>query len=70
MGKSPENPGTRISHYGLNIVFLNLRGECHLRLGNTTEALSAWEKSLEINPSQADVQKAADSLRKKEPKAQ
>jgi GWxTD domain-containing protein len=55
-----------ISRYGLNSVFLNLRGECYLRLGNSTEALKAWEKSLEINPSQPDVQKAVDSLRKKD----
>jgi hypothetical protein len=55
-----------ITRYGLNTVFLNLRGECYLRLGNTAEALRAWEKSLEINPSQPDVQKAVDSLRKKE----
>jgi GWxTD domain-containing protein len=58
-----------ISHHGLNTVFLNLRGECYLRLGNRAEALRAWEKSLEINPAQPDVQKAVDSLHKKEPKA-
>jgi GWxTD domain-containing protein len=57
-----------ISRYGLNSVFLNLRGECYLRLGNRAEALKAWEKSLEINPSQPDVQKAVDSLQKKSPK--
>jgi len=57
-----------ISHYGLNTVFLNLRGECYLRLGNTAEALRAWEKSLEINPAQPDVQKVVESLQKKEPK--
>jgi GWxTD domain-containing protein len=57
-----------ISHYGLNTVFLNLSGECYLRLGNRAEALRAWEKSLEINPTQPDVQKAVESLQKKEPK--
>jgi GWxTD domain-containing protein len=58
-----------ISHYGLNTVFLNLRGECYLRLGDRAEALRAWEKSLELNPAQPDVQKAVESLQKKEPKA-
>jgi len=55
-----------ISHYGLNTVFLNLRGECYLRLGNTAEALRAWEKSLEINPSQPDVQEAVNALKQKD----
>lgn len=55
-----------ISNYGLNTILLNLRGECYLRLGDRVEALRAWEKSLEINPAQPDVQKAIDSLRKKE----
>ncbi len=56
------------SHFGLNTVFLNLRGECYLRLGNRSEAMRAWEKSLEINPSQPEVQKAIDALKKKERK--
>jgi len=55
-----------ISHYGLNTFFLNLRGECYLRLGNKTEALRAWEKSLEFNPAQPDVQKAVNALRQKD----
>jgi GWxTD domain-containing protein len=55
-----------ISHYGLNTGFLNLRGECYLKLGNRAEALRALEKSLELNPAQPDVQKAVDSLRQKD----
>jgi len=55
-----------ISHYGLNTGFLNLRGECYLRLGNKAEALRAWEKSLELNPAQPDVQKAVNALKQKE----
>ena len=55
-----------ISHYGLNTGFLNLRGECYLRLGNKNEALRAWEKSLELNPAQPDVQKAVNALKQKE----
>jgi hypothetical protein len=56
-----------ISHYGLNTGFLNLRGDCHLRLGNRTEALRALEKSLELNPAQPDVQKAVSALKQKDP---
>jgi len=55
-----------ISHYGLNPFFLNLRGECYLRLGNKSEALRAWEKSLELNPAQPDVQKAVNALKQKD----
>jgi GWxTD domain-containing protein len=55
-----------ISHYGLNTILLNLRGECYLRLGNKTEALRAWEKSLELNPAQPDVQRAVNALKQKD----
>jgi tetratricopeptide (TPR) repeat protein len=55
-----------ITHYGLNTGFLNLRGECYLKLGNRTEALRALEKSLELNPSQPDIKKAVDSLKQKD----
>jgi tetratricopeptide (TPR) repeat protein len=54
-----------ISHYGLNTGFLNLRGDCHLKLGNRTEALLALEKSLELNPAQPEIQKAVDALKEK-----
>jgi len=53
-----------ISHYGLNTGFLNLRGDCHLKMGNVTEALLALEKSLELNPAQPEIQKAVDALKK------
>jgi GWxTD domain-containing protein len=55
-----------ITHYGLNTAFLNLRGDCYMRLGNKTEALRALEKSLEINPAQPDVQKAVAALKSKD----
>jgi GWxTD domain-containing protein len=54
-----------ITHYGLNTGFLNLRGDCYLRLGNKAEALAALEKSLELNPNQPDVQKVVNSLKQK-----
>jgi GWxTD domain-containing protein len=55
-----------LSHYGLNTVFLNLSGDCHLRLGNKDQARRAWEKSLELNPAQPDVQKAVEALHQKD----
>ncbi|MEW5899865.1 MAG: GWxTD domain-containing protein [Acidobacteriota bacterium] len=52
-----------ISHHGLSIGFLNLLGECHLRLGNKAKALQAWEKSLELNPGQPEVERAVKALK-------
>jgi GWxTD domain-containing protein len=52
-----------INHYGVNTSILNLLGESYLRLGKTEEARQAWNKSLEINPRQPQVQKAIESLK-------
>lgn len=54
-----------ISHYGLNIVLLNALGECYFRLGIPDEALAAWEKSLEINPDQPEIQRTVRALKQK-----
>jgi tetratricopeptide (TPR) repeat protein len=55
-----------ISHYGLNPTLLNIIGECYFQLGNTEEALAAWEKSLEINPNQPQIRKNVEDLKKNE----
>ncbi len=54
-----------ISHYGLNIHLLNSIGECHFRLGETNEALAAFEKSLEISPDQPQIKKIVEALKEK-----
>ena len=54
-----------ISHFGLNTNLLNAVGECHLQLGKPKEALTAWQKSLQINPDQPDIKKKADDLKEK-----
>jgi GWxTD domain-containing protein len=54
-----------ISHYGLNIYLLNSIGECHFRLGETDEALAAWQKSLELNPDQPQLKKIVEALKEK-----
>jgi len=54
-----------LSHYGLNSNLLNSIGECYYRLGIWDEALAAWEKSLEINPQQPDVEEKVKILKKK-----
>ncbi len=75
MGKSYQNSGElskavdifdkSISHYGLNINLLNSLGECYFQLGNSEEALAAWEKSLEINPNQPKIKKNVNALKGK-----
>jgi len=53
-----------LKHQGTNLNILNAIGECHYRLGNTAEALVAWEKSLEINPQQEEIRNLVQSLKK------
>jgi len=54
-----------ISHYGLNINLLNSIGECYFQVGNAEEALAAWEKSLEIDSEQPEIQKGVKLLKQK-----
>lgn len=75
MGKAYQNMGKldkaleifdkAITDYGLNIFILNSIGECYFQLGNTQEALAAWEKSLEISPDQPQIKKSVDTLKEK-----
>lgn len=53
-----------ISHFGINMYLLNSLGECYYRLGSADEALAAWEKSLEINPSQPEIKKKVKAIKK------
>jgi GWxTD domain-containing protein len=54
-----------LSQYGINANLLNSIGECYYYLGIWDEALAAWEKSLEINNDQPDVEEKVKSLKKK-----
>jgi GWxTD domain-containing protein len=54
-----------MTHYGVNSNILNLLGHCYNQMGKTEEALQAWQKSLEINPQQPQVQQAVKSLKEK-----
>lgn len=50
------------SHFGANVPLLNSLGECHLKLGQKEEAISAWKKSLELNPQQPKLKAKIDAL--------
>lgn len=54
-----------VDHYGINAVLLNSIGECYEGMGRTAEALSAYEKSLELSPDQPQVRKRVEALRKR-----
>jgi GWxTD domain-containing protein len=53
-----------LSQYGINSNLLNSIGECYYRLGIWDEALAAWEKSLEINPNQPEIEKRVKAIKK------
>jgi tetratricopeptide (TPR) repeat protein len=44
---------------------LNAIGDCYSQLGNIAEALFAYEKSLELNPSQEKIKALVKSLKEK-----
>jgi GWxTD domain-containing protein len=53
-----------LAYFGTNIQILNSVGECYNRLGNTGEALAAWEKSLELDPKQEELRRRVESIKK------
>jgi GWxTD domain-containing protein len=54
-----------LGHFGMNIQVLNGIGHSETALGNTAGALYAFEKSLELNPKQDDLQALVKSLKEK-----
>jgi len=63
-GKAVDIYDRAISHFGIDVNLLNPLGECYFRLGSADEALAAWEKSLEVNPNQPEIQKIINDLKK------
>jgi GWxTD domain-containing protein len=55
-----------LDYFGTNIQILNSVGECYLQLGNREEALTAWTRSLELNPNQDDLREKVESLKNKD----
>jgi len=52
-----------LTQKGNVVEILNSIGICYLELGNTEEALRAWDKSLEINPNQSAIRNAINKLK-------
>lgn len=64
-GRAIELLDKAVAHYGVNALLLNSTGECYAGLGKTKEALMVFEKSLELSPDQAEIQKRVAELKKK-----
>jgi len=54
-----------LAHFGANLNVLNAVGECYLQLGNTAEALAAWERSLKIEPNQPKLKERIEEIKQK-----
>jgi len=53
-----------LTNFGTHLEILNSLGECYFQTGKTDEALKAWEKSLELDPSQDELQNKVSDLKK------
>jgi len=54
-----------LAHFGTNINVLNAIGECYYQLGDMEEALYAWERSLQIEPSQTGIKDRVKAIKEK-----
>jgi GWxTD domain-containing protein len=53
-----------LDRFGAKLAILNALGECALKMGDRDTALAAWSRSLQINPDQEEIRRAADSIRR------
>lgn len=56
---------TFMQHEGVNYEILNAVGQCYSGIGQTEEAVRAWERSLEIYPDQPEIRKILENLKQK-----
>lgn len=54
-----------LSAFGTNLPVLNAIGDCYVKTGDLAGAISVWKKSLELNPSQADLKKKLAEIQNK-----
>ncbi len=51
-----------LTSFGTNLNVLNSIGECYVKTGDLRSAMTAWKKSLELNPAQAELKKKLAEL--------
>jgi GWxTD domain-containing protein len=54
-----------LTYFGTNLVVLNSIGECYVQTGDLAGAITAWRKSLELNPSQDELKKKLAAIQAK-----
>ncbi|MDH4218144.1 MAG: tetratricopeptide repeat protein, partial [Candidatus Aminicenantes bacterium] len=54
-----------LAYFGTHIQILNSVGDCYYQLGDKEEALTAWERSLELNPNQENLRNLVNSIKQK-----
>jgi len=54
-----------LTSFGTNLNVLNSIGECYVKTGDFQNALTAWKKSLELNPAQNELKKKVAELESK-----
>ncbi len=55
-----------LAYFGTNLQILNSVGDCYFQLGDKEEALTAWTRSLELNPNQETIREKIESLKDKD----
>jgi len=53
-----------LSRFGVSFEILNYLGTCYYQLGDKERALSAWQKSLTLNPDQDKLRELVNSIKK------
>jgi GWxTD domain-containing protein len=54
-----------LTSFGTNLNVLNSIGECYVKIGDFQNALTAWKRSLELNPAQEALKKKVAELQAK-----
>jgi hypothetical protein len=54
-----------LTRFGTNVSVLNALGDCHLALGQNGEALTVFQRSLEIEPNQERIKAVVGTLKEK-----
>lgn len=54
-----------LTYFGTNIIVLNAIGDCYVKTGDIAGAISVWQKSLELSPSQPELKKKLADIRDK-----
>jgi GWxTD domain-containing protein len=65
LGRAVEILERAVAHFGINAVLMNSIGECYEGSGKMQEALSAYQKSLELSPDQPQVRKKVEDLKRR-----